>query len=787
MGKSVIHKLNTKVTVISLLLFFAFSLVSCSKVTVDCIDGYMPNESDTECIVDPNYNTPSNIVGEGYITIEQFSDFDPTGLVTANDKEDGPLEVEVYSNNVDTSVPGRYEVIYKAEDSDGATVEYVLTVFVEEIPEVVTDGIIGTDLSLLDADQKAIIFATLERYLLENAYGGVPLFRSVDRVMFSNRLQLYSSTDNPVLGYGTEFSHLTEDDSTVLMYDGVYGNEGEYTYRTTFTTDPVTLNPWLAYDSISPDFIDLYTASLYKYYFNSSRQGFEVRGELASDNPQPINGIFENGIEYATVWRIPLKEDLTWAFHPNTDTSTFPVGYEVLDANDFIWTWKTALEKGWFQAVAGGSDFITHGVLNAAQFAVGNTTWDQVGLKVIDNQTLEITFTSSVSESDVINMFGRGQYTPINKELYELVNEETTLEVDAYGLTPESVASSGVYYFDIWTHGQLLYFKKNESFVDTNMYHYTAKQYRYIGDNNNLFEEFLTGRLESAEVPTTRVSEFVNDPRVKSSPSSYTWMLNFNAFGTREAQLDYIEENGSTLSSNFIPEPLLAYTEARLAFMYGFDRYQAAVDVADVFIPATDLFTETYKIDSTSNLGIRDTEAGEAILNDFGGESFGYYPDAAVDLFQQAVSKAIEDGYYSKGTEKNYTVIELSLTYASFFNLAVQVAVGDLEAQYESLLIDDDNYVKIDIVLNDVIYPSAYFGYATTASTDLSIGAINGSLIDAPAFLYVFCDNNISTYTLNWGIDTSSSNIKVVYRNVDGQIVAEMWSYNNLVNALNGN
>jgi hypothetical protein len=112
--------------------------------------------------------------------------------------------------------------------------------------------------------------------------------------------------------------------------------------------------------------------------------------------------------------------------------------------------------------------------------------------------------------------------------------------------------------------------------------------------------------------------------------------------------------------------------------------------------------------------------------------------------------------------------------------------VAELEQQYETLLVDDVNFVNIDIVVADVAFPDNYYSFMMIANTDLGIGGISGSLMDAPSFLDVFNDNNVGGFTLNWGIDTHSVNIPVVYNNLEGDTVSELWSYNALVAALNG-
>lgn len=60
--------------------------------------------------------------------------FNPLDYVTAYDEEDGQLEATVISDTVNTAVPGIYEVIYQATDSNGASVTKKITVTVNPLP-----------------------------------------------------------------------------------------------------------------------------------------------------------------------------------------------------------------------------------------------------------------------------------------------------------------------------------------------------------------------------------------------------------------------------------------------------------------------------------------------------------------------------------------------------------------------------------------------------------------------------------------------------------------------------
>lgn len=732
-------------------------------------------------------NAKPTFSGVGDVTLAAYETFNPLTGVTATDTEDGSLTsvIWVKSNNVNTNLVGTYSVVYQVTDSSGNVTTVTRTVTVvppneEDYP--LAQYLSGVDLSKLPADDKGILFAAAERYLLENVYAGVPLYTGASRVIYSDRVQLYSPEYNGVLGFGTAFSQLTEDDSNVYMYGTTYGVEGEYTWRSSFSTDPTGLNPWMADDSNTSDFTDLFNGALYDFYFDETKKSFKILPSLAAAEPVPVDPVVINGKTYAKIWRIQIKDNLQWKFHPDTDVSGLPAGYQNLDASDYLWTWEYALTHKWFRARTGGGDFISQGIKNAAEFIDGSAEWSEVGIRMAEGttDTIELEYINSKSTFEIKYGFAGAVLTPVCQELYEALGAD-------YGKTPADVASSGIYYLDTWTPGQLLTYKKNTLHPDSALYHYTGYQFRFISGSETIFQEFLAGRLESASIPSSQVPDYASDPRVKTAPDPTTWRLMINGFGTEAVRDAYIAANpGVGIDDTWVPEPILSYLPMRQALMYGFNRYYACVDLVKTYLPAATLFTSTYFLDGDSAIGVRETDAGAAIVTDFSGQSYGYYPDAAVDLFKEAVAAAIADEYYVAGTADNYTVITLQLYWASSGSTSAQMMVSNLKEQYERLLVDDVNFVKIVINLNDVAFPGNYYDYMMIAKMDLGIGGISGSLLDAPSFLDVFCDDSRGGFTLNWGIDTSTPNIPIAYHNLDGNLVFEKWSYNALVEAITG-
>ncbi|MBA3924783.1 immunoglobulin-like domain-containing protein [Listeria rustica] len=84
------------------------------------------------------------INGANVVEVNPNSVFDVLADITANDKEDGDItdDIQIISNNLNTSVPGTYEVVYEVTDSDGNKINFTRTVIVTEMPVITGDSIV---------------------------------------------------------------------------------------------------------------------------------------------------------------------------------------------------------------------------------------------------------------------------------------------------------------------------------------------------------------------------------------------------------------------------------------------------------------------------------------------------------------------------------------------------------------------------------------------------------------------------------------------------------------------
>ena len=743
------------------------------EYTVEDSEGLSDSVSVTVTVFTPN-GAPS-ISGVAASVVELGETVDLLAGVAATDAEDGDLTAAiVVDGSVDTAAVGRYQVTYSVEDSEGVKGYALKTVLVVEDKDALYNGV--TNQKFADSDTKNVLFAAAERYLLENMVGGIPFYVANSFSLLANRVTLPVDSYIPSFGWGTAYADVTVDDSQVLDVEGNYGNAGEYTYRAWDTQTFGTLNYWTYDDSASADYMAYINGGFYRQAINAAGNGWEFVPDLAADGsvPQPVGPSVEvlNGKTVSKSWQIELASGLQWAFNDAIDTT----GYDLtLDVNDFVWTYREALEQNYFRAISGGGDFVSE-IAGAEAFAQRaaeiydggdaptteelaelDTLWAAVGIKKISDTVIEFTTLNAKSEFDAYYLM---TWPAIQQDLYE---EDPSL----YGTDEEHIASSGEYIMTYHEPGKLTSYVKNDVYPHADEKVWTGYDIIIYESAEVAFQAFLDGKLESAGVPNARIQEFISDPRLLQTPDATTWRLNVNGLKTVEAQ--QAQFPGST----YEPEAILGYTDFRTALYYILDRQ----DLQENWVPTsgigTTYFSSAYYVDPESGVPYRSSDVALELFNDFGGDTWGYNKGLALSYLRSAVSDAIADGYYEAGTAQEYTEINLEVRIMNITQSdATKVRADFIEQSFE-LLVDNTNYVKITVDIVDTPFPSIYYDYMMTGDFDIALGGISGSTLDAASFLDVFSSDNRSGFTINWGFDSSLPEIPVyVMLDEDGDILS---------------
>jgi hypothetical protein len=767
--------------------------------TVEDSEGLTATATATVTVYTPNGAPVISGVASSVAEVGEVLDL--SAGVSATDNEDGDLTASVVvSGTVDTAVVGRYQVTYSVTDSDGAVGYALKTVLVVADKDALYNGV--TNLKFSDTDTKNTFFAAAERYLLDNMVGGIPFYVANSYSLLAQRVTLPVSSYIPSFGWGTAYADVTVDDSQVLDVEGNYGNAGEYTYRTWDTDDYSTLNYWIYDDSISADYMAYINGGFYKQAINAAGNGWEFVPDLAAEGSEPVavGDTVEviNGKTTSKEWQITLEDGLTWAFNSGIDTTGFDM---VLDANDFIWTYREALTQNYFRAISGGGDFVSEiagaeayaeraaeiydggDAPTAAELEDLDTLWAAVGLKAVDDLTLEFKTLNAKAQFDAYYLL---TWPAIQQDLYEAVG------ADNYGTGPLTIASSGEYIMASHEANKLTTYVANPAYPGADDSMWTGYDIIIYESAEVAFQAFLDGKLENAGVPNARIQEFISDPRLLQTPDATTWRLNVNGLMTEEAQ--QAQFPGST----YEPEAILGYTDFRKALYYILDRQ----DLQENWVPTsgqgTTFFSSAYYVDPESGIPYRSSEQGQSVFDDFGGDTWGYNKGLALSYLRSAVADAIEAGYYEAGTAQEYTEINLEVLFMNITQSDATKVRADFVEQSFELLVDNTNYVKITVDIVDTPFPSIYYDYMMTGDFDIAIGGISGSALDASSFLDVFSSDNRGGFTINWGFDSSLPEIPVyVMLDEAGNIlsatdeatdgyVLKYFSFDALATALNG-
>lgn len=713
--------------------------------------------------------------------------FDPKAGVTAKDEDGKDITANIkVTSTVDTTKVGRYDVTYSVVADNGLTGYGYSVVVVLETLDGLYDGVLN--LKFAPSDVKNTFFAAAERYLIDNVYGGIPYYVANSYSLRADRVQLQTSSFIPSYGWGFGDAIVTQDDSQVKNSDGEFGQAGKYTRRSWNTQSYSTLNYWQYDDSVSNEFLTPLNGGFYRAVLNDAKNGWLFAPDLAA-KPAEAVGDTVTEIEGKTIsntWRIELRDDLQWAFGPNVANSA--ALDTKLDANDFIWTYREALNKSMFRAISGGGDFVSdikgaadynklaaeifttpETVPTAEQQAKLDAEWAKVGIKMIDDNTLEFTALQAMSQYEVHYSMG---WPAMHQGLYERSPKD-------YGKDEKTIASSGEFVMTTSETGKLTRYVKNEVYPHKNDSQWTGLDVAIYADVNVAFQAFLDGKLETAGIPNERISEFISDPRLLQTPDATTWRLNINALGTKEKQ------QAQFPGSAYTPEPLLSYKDARKALFYVLDRKELQQNWVPTSGIGITYFSDAYYVDAESGVPYRSSDQGKAVAAEFGEATWGYNKDLALTHFRAGVAQAIADGHYEKGTALKHTEIRLEVRFMQLSTSTATKLRADFVKQAFEQLVDNTNFVKVVVDIVDTPFPGIYYDHQMTGDYDIAIGGISGSALDASSFLDVFASDNRGGFTLNWGFDTSIPEIPVTWTD-NGVEKTGIFSYNAIHAALNG-
>ena len=374
------------------------------------------------------------------------------------------------------------------------------------------------------------------------------------------------------------------------------------------------------------------------------------------------------------------EDGLTWTFHLRKGVQWMTADMEEygaeVKADDFVYSASRVLD-GTLEQVSKTSD-ILYVIKNAEAYFNGECAWEDVGVKALDDYTLQYTLEKPVAYFE--SMLSYVCFMPCNREFGEMMGPD-------FGTGNYSILYCGAYILTEWEPNARRILTRNPTYWDIEDIHIEEINETFNSEADMLSAElFKRGEIMTASLTASEAQTWLDDPELSQMlrPSraafNYSYWYAFN-FYIQAADGSY------TYPEEYDPENYLQAAQNknfRKSIFHGFDRVNAMMTKVSDEASARSLLINTITPPGFATGAGEYTLTGslEAITNT---DSFN--PDLALEYKQKAVEELTAAGVtFPVVLYMPYNTGDASLTQRA------QV----VEQQLEKLLGSD----YIDIVLD---------------------------------------------------------------------------------------
>ncbi len=199
-----------------------------------------------------------------------------------------------------------------------------------------------------------------------------------------------------------------------------------------------------------------------------------------------------------------LRDDAFWS---NGDPVT---------ADDFVFGWQRAVDP----KVASEYSYMLSDigqVKNAAKVIAGELPLDALGIKALDEKTLEVQLEVPVSYFDSILYFPT--FYPVNRKFYESVG-------DSFATSADTVLSNGAFILTDYQPAALSFsLKKNDKYWDAARVKLDGLNYQVLKDSQQSLMAYQNGSLDIVKLSGDQVDQVKDDPEFRSIGAGYLWYI----------------------------------------------------------------------------------------------------------------------------------------------------------------------------------------------------------------------------------------------------------------------
>lgn len=239
-------------------------------------------------------------------------------------------------------------------------------------------------------------------------------------------------------------------------------------------------------------------------------------GEIEIQVFEGLTRIKENnapGPGVAEKWDIS-SDGLKYTFHLRKDAK-WSDGQKVT-AKDFDYAWKRVLDP------VIGSEYANQlfYVKNAKEYFEGKAKIEDVGIKIIDDYTLEVTLHSPCSY--FLELCAFHTLNPVRKDVIDK-------NPDAWYTDPATYIGNGPFKMTKWVHNDSFEFVKNENYWDAKNIKLTKMKWVMINDEQASLAAWEGGAIDVAQIfPGSEAPRLMQEGKLAITPRLGTYFIRFN-------------------------------------------------------------------------------------------------------------------------------------------------------------------------------------------------------------------------------------------------------------------
>ena len=288
--------------------------------------------------------------------------------------------------------------------------------------------------------------------------------------------------------------NLNKVETTLSVFLGIQiaivGNTGSAnTITLALTTEPPSLNHVRSTDSESFFILGHIMEGLTRY---------DKKGQIAPG----VAKKWTLGKDKATFF---LRTDAKWS------------DGQPVKAQDFVYSWRLALDP----KTASEYAFILYHIKGAEKINKGEAPLSSLGVRAIDNHTLEVEFEKPCAYFLALTSFA--VYYPMREDFHRAQGER-------YAANPDNLISNGPFRLTKWVHGASLRLEKNPEYWNAKSIRLSAIDVPYMTpDDHTRFNLFKTKKIDLVSLSKDTLSSAQKERlRLQRFPDGTLFFLSFN-------------------------------------------------------------------------------------------------------------------------------------------------------------------------------------------------------------------------------------------------------------------